>query len=88
MPQTQQIIGIIAGICTGTSMLPQLIKILKKKKADDISYLMLIVLLAGLAGWVWYGCLQSDIPIIITNAFSFLINVCILILAMIYKTRS
>ena len=46
-----QVIGIIAGICTGISLLPQLFKIIKEKKADDISYFMLFILLAGLAGW-------------------------------------
>ena len=38
MPDQTQLIGIIAGICTGVSLLPQLIKIIKDKKADDISY--------------------------------------------------
>lgn len=47
-----QLIGIVAGICTGISLLPQLIKIIRDKKVDDISYLMLFILMAGLAGWV------------------------------------
>lgn len=74
MPDQTQLIGIIAGICTGVSLLPQLIKIIKDKKADDISYFMLFILLAGLAGWVWYGILKEDYPIIITNSFSFIVN--------------
>jgi MtN3 and saliva related transmembrane protein len=78
MPDKTQLIGIIAGICTGVSLLPQLIKIIKDKKADDISWVMLFVLLAGLAGWVWYGILKEDYPIIITNSFSFLVNVAII----------
>ena len=51
MQDQTQVIGIIAGICTGISLLPQLFKIIKEKKADDISYFMLFILLAGLAGW-------------------------------------
>jgi uncharacterized protein with PQ loop repeat len=48
-------IGIIAGILTSTSLVPQLVKILREKKAEAISIGMLLILLAGFAGWIWYG---------------------------------
>jgi MtN3 and saliva related transmembrane protein len=67
-------VGVGAGICTGISMLPQLMKIIKDKKAETISYFMLIILLAGVSGWIWYGILKNDFPIIITNGFSFIVN--------------
>ena len=70
--------GIGPGICTGLSLLPQLIKIIRNKKADDISYVMLFILLAGLGGWIWYGFLKTDYPIIITNCFSFIVNLLII----------
>jgi len=85
MPDKTQLIGIIAGICTGISLLPQLIKIIREKKADDISWFMLFILLGGLAGWVWYGILKEDYPIIITNLFSFLVNVGIIFFSLRYK---
>jgi MtN3 and saliva related transmembrane protein len=87
MPSTQQVIGIAAGICTGISLLPQLIKIIREKKVEDISYVMLIILMTGLAGWVWYGILLGDYPIIITNSFSILVNLVILILRFKYRER-
>ena len=73
-----QIIGIVAGILTATSLIPQLVKILKEKKADDVSPLMLIILLAGLGLWATYGFMKKDWPIIITNCFSFLLNTVVL----------
>lgn len=79
-------IGIFAGICTAVSMLPQLIKIIREKKADDISYVMLFILLTGLAGWVVYGMLKNDYPILITNSFSFLTNLLMIFFAVKYKT--
>ena len=85
MPDQTQMIGIIAGICTGISLLPQLVKIVKEKKADDISWFMLFILLAGLAMWVWYGILKADYPIIITNSFSFLVNVAIIIFTIRFR---
>ena len=78
-------IGIGAGICTAISLLPQLLKIIKEKKADDISYFMLFILLAGLSGWIWYGILKKDYPIIITNGFSFLVNLMVIAFSIKYK---
>lgn len=79
------IIGIIASIFTGISLLPQLIKIIKEKKADDISMWMLGVLFTGLAMWVVYGFMKNDLIIIIANSFSLLVNAIIVFLTIRYK---
>ena len=81
-------IGIGAGVCTALSLLPQLFKIIKDKKANDISYFMLFILLTGIGGWIWYGILKSDYPIIITNAFSFLVNLLVIGFSIRYKNKS
>jgi MtN3 and saliva related transmembrane protein len=73
-----QITGIAAGILTATSLIPQLVKIIKEKKADDVSPMMLIILMAGLGLWATYGFMKEDWPIIITNSFSFLLNLVVL----------
>lgn len=78
-------VGIAAGILTSLSMLPQLIKIIKEKKAENISYFMLVILLLGLACWVWYGILRDDLPIIATNGISFLVNSLVAIFTIKYK---
>lgn len=75
-----QILGIGAGFITCCSMIPQLVKIIKEKKAEDVSPLMLIVLMCGLGLWVAYGIMKEDWPIIITNSFSVLLNAVVLIL--------
>jgi MtN3 and saliva related transmembrane protein len=78
-------IGIAAGVCTSISMLPQLFKIIKEKKAEDISYLMLFILLTGLGGWVWYGFLKTDYPLLITNGFSIIVTLLIIGFSLKYK---
>lgn len=80
-----QIVGIVAGICTSISLLPQLIKIIRHKKADDISLFYLIILMCGLSLWIWYGVLRDDVPIIATNSFSLMLNIAIIILGVKYK---
>ncbi len=79
------IIGLIAGIFTGISMLPQLIKIIKEKKGNEVSSIMITILLLGLGLWVYYGFLKEDFPIIITNAFSFLISSLVLFFKLYYR---
>lgn len=83
--QLPYIIGISAGIFTSFSMLPQLMKMIKEKKVDDISVVMLLILLTGLALWVYYGILREDWPIILTNSFSFLLNGIIIVLRFKYQ---
>ncbi len=82
-----QIIGTGAGILTSISMLPQLIKTFKEKKAENISLVMIIILLCGIGSWVWYGFLKSDMPIIFTNCFSFLLNSILLFLRFKYADK-
>ena len=82
-----QILGFIAGIFTGISLLPQLIKIIKEKKTEDISAWMLLILMGGLALWISYGVLINNFPIIITNSFSLLINVAIIFLRYRFRNK-
>ena len=82
-----QIVGLFAGICTASSLLPQLIKTVKEKKADDISKLMLLVLMTGVATWIVYGFMRVDLPIIITNSFSFLLNIVMMVLRFKYSRK-
>ena len=78
-------VGLGASILTGTSLIPQLIKIIKEKKSDSVSFWMLLVLFLGLAGWVYYGILKEDWIIIISNSFSLLVNIAIGIFSIKYK---
>lgn len=80
-----QAIGLFAGICTSCSLLPQLIKTIKEKRVEEISKLMLFVLMTGVATWIVYGILRDDLPIIITNSFSLLLNIMLIVLRFKYS---
>lgn len=84
---TTLITGIAASVFTGIYMLPQLYKIIKDKKADDLSYGMLAILFIGLCLWISYGILREDAIIIVANSFSLLVNISITIFAIRYKSR-
>jgi MtN3 and saliva related transmembrane protein len=81
------VIGVSASVFTATSLIPQLVKLIKEKKSENISLGMMIVLFIGLALWVWYGCLKDDWIIVISNGFSLLINIITVILSIKYKPK-
>jgi len=78
-------VGIAAGVFTTASLMPPLIKLIKEKKPEEAPIGMLVVLLVGLGIWIYYGILNKDWPIIITNCLSFLQNVTMLVLSWRYK---
>ena len=82
-----QIIGIGASIGTGLSLFPQLLKLLKEKKAEDLSMGMMGVLLTGLALWVVYGIRKEDWIIIISNGVSLTLNITIIALSLKYRNN-
>lgn len=82
-----QWIGIAAGICTASSMLPQLIKTIREKKVQEISVVMLIVLISGVALWIVYGYMKDDLPIIATNAISLTINLLMIFFRIRYRNN-
>jgi MtN3 and saliva related transmembrane protein len=67
------VIGLLAAFCTTVSYYPQLKKCWDTGSAGDLSLKMFLTLAAGVALWVVYGFLQSDVVIIIANAVSFVL---------------
>lgn len=82
------VIGIIAGIFTSASLLPQLIKIIKEKKVEELSIGMFASLMVGLLLWIYYGILRKDMPLIVTNGFSVFLNFFILFFRFKYRRTS
>jgi MtN3 and saliva related transmembrane protein len=74
------LIGLIAAICTTSSFLPQVIKILISKRTKDVSFLMYAILTTGLFLWLVYGFILKDFPLILANSISFTLSLCVLLL--------
>lgn len=80
-------IGLIAGVLTSVASLPQIIKIIKEKDAQNVSPFMFFVLLLGNVTWCYYGFLLKDIPILVTNFFSVLLDITMIVLNYRYTKR-
>ena len=73
------IFGYFAAVLTTAAFLPQLIKTLKTKKADDVSLTTLIMFITGVLCWIIYGYKISSTPILIANLVTLILNLFILI---------
>ena len=59
------VIGYLAGLLATVTFIPQVIKTLRTKKADDISMAMLLLTLATNILYIIYGLLLKLYPVII-----------------------
>jgi MtN3 and saliva related transmembrane protein len=81
------VVGILASVFTAIALLPQLNKLIKEKRPDNISLGMLASLMIGVGLWVYYGFLKDDWIIIVSNSFSLLVNMIIIVLTIKYKNK-
>ena len=79
--------GYFAAILTTLAFVPQLIKTLNTKKAEDVSLTTLIMFLTGVAAWIIYGIQISSKPILVANVITFLLNFFILVFKLNYSKK-
>jgi len=73
------IFGYFAAILTTAAFLPQLLKTIRTKKADDVSLSTLIMFIIGVISWIIYGYKISSTPILTANLITLILNLSILI---------
>ncbi len=72
MPPSIEIIGALAAAITTFAWLPQILKILRERRAGDISLITTSTLASGVFLWVLYGLAIGSLPVILANAVSLL----------------
>lgn len=80
-------VGYVGALLTAVNFLPQVIKAYKTKDAEDISYWMLILVIASQVVWLIYSISLQLIPVIISNASLLLLALTLMILKYMYKRR-
>lgn len=63
-------VGLLAGLLTTISLIPQAMKIWKSRSAADVSLKMFVAFSAGIALWLAYGILMKELPMILWNSVS------------------
>ena len=79
------IIGLIAGSFTTASFVPQAVKALKTKETKSLSLGTFSFLLLSAILWTIYGVTLKDMPLIIFNSISLILNIIIIILKLKYR---
>ncbi len=79
-----EIFGYLAAICTTLSFVPQVFKIYKEKKTENISLSMYVIFILGITFWLIYGLMLQAYPIIIANSLTLVLSGSILIMKIKY----
>jgi MtN3 and saliva related transmembrane protein len=66
-------VGVLAGICSMASFLPQIVKIWRERQAAGVSLRMFSVTMTAFALWTAFGLLQRSWPIALANAVCFVL---------------
>lgn len=72
--------GVLAGVCSMASFVPQIIKIMKERDASSVSLRMYAVTTIGFICWTTYGALSGSWPVTLANAVCLVLVIVILIL--------
>ncbi|HQU30280.1 MAG: SemiSWEET transporter [Planctomycetia bacterium] len=82
------IVGTLAAICTTIGYIPQIVRGIRTKNLNDVSPMMLTLLLVGCSLWLAYGIHLKDPIIALANGFTLSFVITILLLRAAYKKNN
>ena len=71
-------IGLVAAFCTTAAFVPQVLRTWKSRSTKDISLGMFVFYALGIFGWLVYGVLIGDLPLIASNGVTFVLSLIML----------
>jgi len=81
-------LGLIAAACTTIAFLPQVMKNWRTKSAGDLSFGTFGLFTTGVVLWLIYGILIGNLPIIVSNIITLVLNVANLAQMVWYRRRN
>ena len=66
-------LGYAAAILTTLAFVPQVMRVWRRRSADDISLAMYLLFMVGVALWALYGIRLRAVPVIAANGITFLL---------------
>ena len=79
-------LGLAAGTLTTIAFVPQIVRIVRVRHADDLSWWTFGTFALGVALWLAYGLTLDAVPIIAANVVTLALAVVILVLKWRYRT--
>ncbi|MGZ9020477.1 MAG: SemiSWEET family sugar transporter [Rhodoplanes sp.] len=74
------LVGTVAGICSTSSFIPQVIKVWREGDTEAISKKMYLVTVTAFSLWIIYGLMIGSMPIIVFNIASLALSATILVI--------
>jgi MtN3 and saliva related transmembrane protein len=84
---TLAIAASFSGLFMGLSSVPQIIRIIKRKIAGDISITIHLIIFIGALVWLLYGIELQNYPIVFSNFIGLILNATIIFLFFLYRDR-
>jgi MtN3 and saliva related transmembrane protein len=75
-------VGVIAALCSMSSFVPQIVKMVRERKAEAVSFPMYVVTVAGFVFWIAYGIAIVSWPVAVSNVVNLILAAAILALKM------
>lgn len=76
----QDALGLAAGTLTTVAFVPQVVRIVRLRHANDLSWWMFGIFSAGVVLWLWYGIRLGAMPVILANVVTLVLALAILVL--------
>ena len=80
-----EVLGLVAGLLSCVSFIPQILKLLREKDAAGVSRRMYFVTVTAFSLWTTYGVLNQRIALIIANSVCLILAITILVLQFKYS---
>lgn len=77
-------VGYAAGTLTTVAFLPQVLHVWRTKRADDLHMGTLVSFMAGVTLWLAYGIGTRQMPVILANGVTLILQCAILVLKLRY----
>ncbi len=81
-------LGYAAAFCTTVAFVPQLVRVVRRRSARDVSLPTFVLFSIGVLLWLLYGIDIGSKPVIASNSVTLVLSVSILILKLRYDRRA
>ena len=78
-------LGGVAAVCTTVAFAPQLVRVWRLRRADEISLTTFLLFSAGTVFWIGYGVLIGSWPVILANVGILVLALAILTLKLTWE---
>lgn len=78
MVSAADLVGVGAALCSMTSFVPQIAKIVRERDAESVSLRMYAVTVTGFSLWAAYGVMTDSWPVAVSNLICLALSATIL----------